>query len=314
MWRALILAILATGCRHAPLSYSLIAEGSRLTIRPPKPAAEIRFKSARAGCEIESGFATLHWRGNTAKIRVRAGELQDGDRIYTDAVKDIEDFRTKLECLDAETRAAVLRTITENSALPPLTAYYLRFGTLGQAGFVDLTPDFRLKMVVPGGSGYEVAYYSLESRGDRVKITGMPRVSNDFGYIRILFWTSLSSADHYSVLLFASSRPDLAAATKKFQTEPDGSCGIELGDRVKCVPIPPDSAVNAQMPVKVNGENVYVGIGGTVREAVGRQLVSNLQVARIFRGRPVPISFNAETQDIEQLVLLPGDVITTAKR
>ena len=360
MWRAalILLTILAAGCRHAPLSYTIVASGPRTVVRPPvKPTPEILISNARkraqAGCDIESEFAAIHWSKKAARIRLSSVEFFDDDptppppgvvvgtdRMYTDSLKSVEDFRSTLfaraaaGCFTSEERINLLKAMTERFAFTPLIAYFLRFGTIGQAGFVELTADFRLKVVSPLGSGVQIAYYAISAapKDDRVRLSlasltatdpaktasaPLPGLPAAFGYIRALFWTSLSSSNHYATLLAASDHAILENATRQFHAAPDGSCGIALPAGVACIPVPPNAAVNAEMRVSVNGEDAFIGIGGRLGEALPRTnrrpgtLPAGLRVQRLFRGRPVTVKFDPERPDILQLVLLPGDVIDT---
>src|SRR5581483_11609871 len=261
---ALLLTIALAGCRHAPLAYTVVHSGPRPLVDPPKPAKpELRVanarRSTRLNCDVHSSFADVSWKGRTASIRLHADDFFPRDepkpgvppgirvteRMYTDSLDSIQKFRAELfaradqGCLTGPERADILRAITENSPLPTLIAYVLRFGTLGQEGFVELTDDFRLKVVGPAGSGYQIAYYSIARapHDDRVRLTISSVTRSDqspasppfaapesFGYARVLFWTTRSSADHFATILAAAGRPHLDDATKTFLAAPDGSC------------------------------------------------------------------------------------------
>jgi hypothetical protein len=227
----------------------------------------------------------------------------------------IDEFRRKVfaACPNASRELAAL---TENLALPAMTAYHLRFGSMGQAGFVELTPDFRLKLVHPEGSSVQVTYYRIEGEpgSDRVRVQNyqtkvrgfFENTPPDFRYIRILFRTRSAEKQYDSAMVFAKTRQDADRLTAQFQAS--GRCGED------CAVVPPDWAVNAQMSVVVNGEDAWVGIGGTVREAAGNVDFAALHVTRMYRGRATPVQFHPEATEIQQLVLLPGDVITFPKR
>src|SRR5438270_513884 len=116
MWRIVLLLFVAlAGCRHP--AYSLVADGPRLILKPPvAPKPEIILKNARReskpNCDIESGFANVRWIKRTAVIRLRENEFYDpatsappgmvlgSDRMYTDSLQEIVDFRSALtRCL-----------------------------------------------------------------------------------------------------------------------------------------------------------------------------------------------------------------------
>ncbi len=333
IFSACLLSILLAACRHQPLAYTLVPQGPQFILMPPiRPAQEIQIPRARqsqkSGCDIAGGWITLRWTGKTARITVAASEGDPGgpDRMFTDTLKGIESFRSALfadvdkACLTAEERSHIVTAITERSALPPNIAYNLRFGAFAQSGFVELTPDFRLKVVSPLPSGVEVAYYSIAAapKDDRMRIALDSFTTNPPGtapasplslptvptYFRVLFWTSLSSANHYATMLAAENRPALENATRQFQAQPDGSCRTALEPGVTCIPVPPDWAVNAELRVRVNGSDAYVGIGGTVGQAVGNQF--HVTVMRMFQGRLIPV----KGENLLRLVLMPGDQIT----
>ena len=349
----LALTLDVVGCRHVPPGYTLVPSGPRFVVQPPKPAPEIRIdharRAARAGCDIQTTFADVHWKGRTADVLVHAQELyaqgeavlspmiRQRDAMYTDTLQSIHDFRSALfarvadGCLSGPERAALLKTITERAALQNMAGYILRFGTLAQEGFVELTEDFRLKVVSPAGRGYQIAYYSIArapsddrvrlmlasiTRSDETRAAEPPfPAPENFQYIRVLFWTAHSSADHYATVLTAGDRKSLADATGTFLAAPDGSCRIALPRGVTCIPVPPDSAVNAEMRVTVNGVDTYVGIGGTVAEAIHQRTAPrSLEVRRMYRGRPAPVQFDPKRGDILQLVLLPGDAVIFPQR
>jgi hypothetical protein len=68
------------------------------------------------------------------------------------------------------------------------------------------------------------------------------------------------------------------------------------------------------MRVRVNSQDAYVQIGGTVTDAIGFnnklvEIATTLQVRRLFQGRPIPVKFDPKSADILGFVLMPGDEI-----
>ncbi len=307
-----------------------------MILMPPiRPAQEIELPHSRLkpnpGCDIDTDWISLRWTGKTARVRMTAsdgdsGDLGGPDRMFTDDLKSIEAFRSALAadvdkgCLTADERSRIIAAITERFALPTMTAYQLRFGSFVQSGFVELTSDFRLKVVSPLPSGVEVAYYSIAAaaKDDRMRLAFDSFTTNPPGtppatplslpttadYFRVLFWTSRSSANHYATILAAENRSALENATRQFQAQPDGSCRVELGSGVACIPVPPDWAVNPELRVRVNGSDAYVRIGGTVSDAVEGE--RQVQVLRMFQGRPIPV----KGANLMRLVLMPGDQVS----
>jgi hypothetical protein len=78
----------------------------------------------------------------------------------------------------------------------------------------------------------------------------------------------------------------------------------------------PDFSINAEMRVRVNGQEAFVPLAvGTVREAMNSApgvttVPKTLMVRRLFQGHLVPVKFDPASQHILDLVLLPGDKIT----
>jgi hypothetical protein len=93
------------------------------------------------------------------------------------------------------------------------------------------------------------------------------------------------------------------------------SCQGVSGSGVTCVTFSSDFGVNPQMRVLVNGKETFVGISGTVRDALnlnrpGTVAPKTLMVRRIFQGRLIPVKFDPASDDILHLVLMPGDEIS----
>lgn len=200
--------VLIDGCGKG---YRLRGRGSTAILIPPVPPAaltglppgyRIAVSNARSrpanldGCDIHNELLELQWFGNTAEIRIKPDSYfpAPGDqrpeevapRVYLDSAQNLEAFRRDLQdrvvngCLRSDESQRITRTIAESFPLPPGVSNFIRFGG-GPAGFVDLTPDFRLKVVTPVREsdntkeivGYQIAYYHItsEPKSARVKIS-----------------------------------------------------------------------------------------------------------------------------------------------
>jgi hypothetical protein len=319
-----VLAAMAPTCRHSRLSYSLQAQGRTLVLIPPVRSSSITISNARKqapeiDCDIAGDFLNLRWHGTTARIQPKSIDIFDqsgGERIYTDALASIEAFRSALlvqesiGCFQASDRSRLLRTVTEQLPLSVTAAYYLRFGALGYTGFFDLTPDFRLKVVKPTSSNYQIDYYPIKAapNDDRVRVSF---ISDSFAYSRLLFWTSRSSTNHYATFLTAWDRNTLEKATRLFQAQPEGSCESVVAAGSMCLTLPNNVAVNPELRVRANGHEAFVPIGGTLRDLLNPNRDSTeppktLKVRRFYRGRLIPVA----GRELFGLVLMPGDEIT----
>lgn len=333
-----VLAALATGCRHAPLSYQLQGQGRSLVLIPPVPAASAEINIAKArkavrprtGCDIEGEIVSVQWHGRAARVQFKSTQFiaveadpRLNNPMYTDSLKSLEDFRSALVdretkgCLRGDEGGRLLKTIAERFPLPPMIAYYLRFGTVGHAGYFDLTPDFRVMVVSPGTGGADIAYYAAipAPKDDRVRIVltseSKRPVSfpDSFVYVRLLFWTLLSSANHYATVLTAPDKTILAEATRRFQAESEGSCESAIAAGATCKTLPANFALNPELRVRVNGRETFVPLGATVRAATGREIPKTLQVRRLFQGRSIAVKFDPANRNIFELVLMPGDEV-----
>jgi hypothetical protein len=258
-------------------------------------------------------------------------------------------------CLSSIEDQHLLRAIVERFPLPPDVAYLLRYGSYGISGGIDLSSDFRLQVISPvylntavpsDGAmapakqviGYEYAYYDLKSsqKDGRTKMSLDSVTENDQGskvsihksttqnpspfpespgYFRLLFRREASSADHVVTIIGAPDQATLDRATKQRESGPMESCQGVSGPGVTCVTFSSDFGVNPQMRVLVNGQETFVGISGTVRDALnlnrpGAVAPKTLMVRRIFQGRLIPVKFDPASDDILHLVLMPGDEIS----
>ena len=109
-------------------------------------------------------------------------------------------------------------------------------------------------------------------------------------------------------LLAAATPEALAAATQDLET----SCRGADSDNFSCLVMPPGAAINAEIGVRANRETYYLPLGATVGELIRGagigapdEVLPNLQVRRLFRGRPVKVDFDPTV--ILRMVLVGGD-------
>ncbi len=364
--------VLMDGCGKG---YRLRGRGSTAILIPPvlpatltgfPPGYRIAVSNARSrpakldGCGIQNELVELQWFGNTAEIRIKPDSYfaVPGDqrreevapRMYLDSVQNIQAFRRDLKgrvvngCLRSDESQRITHTIAESFPLPPGISNLIRFGG-GPSGFVDLTPDLRLKVVMPVRRsdntkevvGYQIAYYRITSAPTdaRVKIsfdsastseskeasTGQPASAQllalpaSFRFYRLVFRTALSSSDHLAVLLSADDEAALNEATRQFEMKRDPSCEALSLSRATCMTPAAATAVNLGFSVSVNGKQVFVPLGGTLSNALQAgepesEIPATLRIWRLFRGRLRPVKFDRARQDMRGFLLVPGDTIT----
>ncbi len=359
-----IALLLLNGCR---LSYRLQGQGQTAILIPPVSPITLkgtpsvllaRVSKARShaailnGCDIENDLLGLRWLGSTAEIRLTSESYfpEPGDerteevapRVYLDSVQSVEAFRAALEdrvvrgCLRSDEAQALTRAIVERMPLPSMVGRFIRFGE-GATGSVDLTPDFRLKVVGPVRStdttrdivGYQIAWYQLTPapKDARVKIslssvsTGDKSTSGPIGFpasfqfFRLMFRIANSSTDHIATILGADDEATLDEAIHRFAMERDPSCETLSMPGVTCVMPAPEISINLEFPVSVNHRQVFVPLGGNLSNAMqsGKGAIAipaTLRIRRLFRGHLRTIKFEPTSQSLLRFVLMPGDEIT----
>jgi hypothetical protein len=303
-WTFSIIVCLLTACRHQPLAYTLQQQGPTLLLAPPVSKPDI--KSARRhpiqknGCDIEADSISLGWRGDTARVRVKAEDYyaptqqpraQAADpnvavvvkeRMYADTLSELEHFREALAakedagCLHGDEAAHLRQSIAERFTFPPQIASFLRFGTYLQTGFIDLTPGFVLRLVSPTGRDPDVSFYDVRSAagGDKAQLVlasgagqalAVPQIPF---YLRFLYWTGGSDHNFRTTIIGVPERDLLRPATTAFLANPDGYCA-QPSTGTFCVSIAVNVGMNAGFYVRINGKQVFVRLGGQLGEAVG---------------------------------------------
>ena len=177
---AIAIAALLSGCRHAPLAYHLVPQGSSALLIPPTqtaganvnaPSFDLTIKNARhtprstGSCDIKDDLVTLHWEANTANVKLQSESYvvppeagvaaQTAPRFFFDSLQSLEKFRNDLEnletngCLRPGESRRLKVTLSERLPLPSEAGFRFRFGSFELTGIFDLAPDFRLHTTGP---------------------------------------------------------------------------------------------------------------------------------------------------------------------
>ncbi len=357
-WILAIFICSLAACRHQPLAYTLKQEGRTQLLTPPVSKPEI--KSARKhpaqkkGCDVQAESFSVAWHGNTARVSVKTETYyapppapgssgppgitisESGPRIYVDSLAQLESFREALAaredsgCLRNDEDARLRQAIAEKFPLPPQIAVFLRFGTYTRTGFFDLLPDFVLRLVSPTSADPDVSFYEVRSVPDgRTRLTlasGSGQalaVPETPAYFRYLYWTGGASHNFRTTILGVSARAMLDDATDRFLSDPEGYCA-KPKEGVFCQSIAVTVGMNAGFYVRINGKDVFVRLGGSLREALfdgpngmrllrGAQPVpQNVTVRRMFNGKLIPIKVDG-AGSVLGLVAMPGDEITSGQ-
>ena len=320
-------------------------DGPLLTLNWDRSTAKVRLKSETYVPET----------ANQVVVETPGGiNVAPSQSLYLAPVESLDEVRKSLlsleenGCLTANEGQNLIRALVENLPLPPDVAYLLRFGSYGITKVFDLTSDFRLQVVSPiyaqGATtlpgqpiGYETAEYVFVSakKGSGVRISldsvtetvgGGPPLKKSstqntfsfpesFGYFRLLFRIDVSSQLTIATVMSASDVTKLNKATEQRETGPSDFCQSASTTGVTCMSFPPGFGVIPELRVRVNGQESFVRVSGTVREAMNVSAFvttapKTLMVRRLFQGHLIPVQFDPASQDILNFVLMPGDEIT----
>lgn len=367
------IALLLTGCGPGAHSYRLGGEGNTTILIPPEmpfPASgtlDVTLGNARRGpfpqtdCDVHRDPISVEWQGSSARVRVRPGseilgegQAVNGQPVSIDPLQFIDKFRQDIigleasGCLGAGEAQPLLARIAEKLPLPPLLAYVLRFGAFDLNQYVDLTPDFRLRVVYPIYSasnssrskeikGIETVYYRIVSEQDdgRVKICEVPAKNSapsgiegqktaeeratsfpdEFGYFRLFLKKNDTSKDPITVaiVLRSADRKHLNDASKQLDSAAEPSCRAVVAADATCLMFPPLAGVNAEIRVKANGKDAFVRLGAQLDDLLEEPGTNGaprfVEVKRLYGKHLVPIKADAEEKELRTLILMPGDAV-----
>jgi len=112
----------------------------------------------------------------------------------------------------------------------------------------------------------------------------------------------------------AATRAELDGAAQSLDSDPDACQKFGAG---MCVVLPQHVAANPDVVAMVNGREVALPVGATVRSAVQaggekdpQRVLAQLHVRRLYGGKLVAVEFDRASQDIFGLTLLGGEEIS----
>jgi len=377
------MALVLAGCNHAVRNYQLSRRGGVAILIPPgvtlpgSGTLEVKLSHARkapfrsTGCDVDRSPLTVEWRGSTAYIRAESGsELLGfgqgsikgqpvalnprgqvkGESVALDPLLYINEFRADLAdlegngCLHGGESQMLATRMAQSLPLAPFLAYLLRFGVFDLNEFVDLTPDFRLRIVYPVYSasnqmetkeitGVKTIYYKIVSDPNDGRVRILRAKSGDASrdrqseiaspfpessaYFRLFLRKSPAAKDPVTVaiVLGSTDRKHLGEATKELDASAEASCRAVASSDAACIMFPPLTGVNAEIRVKANGKDAFARLGARVDELIDEvkdndDAPRSVQVKRLFDKRLVPIKAASDEKDILALILMPGDVIS----
>ena len=210
---------------------------------------------------------------------------------------------------------------------------------LKSAGYVLPTPPTLSPPTAPGQTieirtggnflGFETAYFSVGSstEGLTIQPVSIERMidgkketsdepANTFLYalrshpakwLRLVFLTRASGADHDMAILAANTQAELDDGAKRLQSTPNARCSV--GESAACVWVPAEIAVRPEIAISANGVPTFVPLGATVRELIGPQAaaaVGTLQIRRRYGLEFYPVEWNKTSSGVLSLVADAG--------
>ncbi|MBI3209581.1 MAG: hypothetical protein HYZ37_11860, partial [Candidatus Solibacter usitatus] len=281
------------GCATRPLSFEYTRRD--LLIPPGYKQGNLTLGKARLGsnrgneCAIRNETFDLAFRKSTAKLRADVGGTGDPNRVPMSTLTDISGFRGELlrlesnGCLRSGESATLLTRMIDALALPSRVAFQLKHGSSIDAGYTDVREPFRMKVVAPirgtANRGFETAWYRvvsgrlvLERAESSVNgvvtilseaVLARVEVPPESRHYRLFFLTRRTINEHDILLLSSASVTEMEENSRKLVANADVACKAIPS----CYPVPPGSAVSAELPIKANGVTVYIPLSGTVNDA-----------------------------------------------
>src|SRR5215831_5813042 len=330
--------LLCAGCAKSPMAWRIQGR----TLLPPGKPRPIVPQSA-TNCPPTEAIPARH-KGSRTILAVNAETLgkQQPGWLAAWAV----DAETS-GCVVKGQGEAVAEHILESTPQSLSAGYWLLHANHARSGYVDLGPANRLQVITPirrEGSGdtpleitnstvtgtdqsllvtgkapddlvgAETAWYAVRRDGivplsaqTRIQgvVTERPGPSQNLfvglgaGAYRLVY-----KSDQASVIQIAGSRAGLQRAG------PDG-CTVD----VRCFSVPRFVGVNPHLAVTVNGKDIVVSLGSTLRaviRAAGKRpedVLPTLRIAKRYNGKMTPVHFEPASPDVLDLVMTGNEAV-----
>lgn len=173
----------------------------------------------------------------------------------------------------------------------------------------------------PAGPGFEIVPLRAERHiGDQIEQRAQPetnylRFGPEASYYRVI--VKSNQTDFNALVIGAPSRTELDRRAALLES---GSATCATLNNELCVAIPRRVAINAVLPVTVNGAEVMVlqgsNVGAAIRNTGVRRpedILPTLTVLRPYNGRATPLEFDRSNGSILQIPLMGGEVISWTK-
>ena len=170
----------------------------------------------------------------------------------------------------------------------------------------------------PAGPGFEIVPVRAERHIDRqIERRTQPEIN----YLRFrpeaAFYRVIIKSDQTDFTALVVAAPTRAELDRRAALLESGSATCATLNNELCVAIPRRVAINAVLPVTVNGGEVMMlwgsNLGTAIRNAGVRRpedILPTLAVSRLYNGRPTPLEFDRSNSSILRLPLMGGEVIS----
>jgi hypothetical protein len=233
--------------------------------------------------------------------------------------------------LGTETRLQVVSPIIEASAAPdaPVLATAAVSGSDRQIAVTAQT--------TPNLLGVETAWYGFQPKRGRAGSTIVPlaaersiagrtesadaplvnyfHFSAGVAYYRLFYKTDPRDNGITEIMLAAPTRAELEHRTQALMAD---FSPCRESDPEMCMVIPRRVAVNPFLAAIIDGAEVRLAVGTTVRRAVQaghgptrtEEVLPSLRILKPYNGKPVPVEFARSRPEILDLVLLGGESVS----
>jgi hypothetical protein len=165
------------------------------------------------------------------------------------------------------------------------------------------------------GVGFQVAPLYAESHiQGTVDRRAEPRVNYFRFRPEAAFFRTFYRGDRTIILVSAPTPAELDRETEALKKD-GGACATFPAET--CVLLPQNVGMNPHIAVTVNGKEVMVRVGASVRVALvaagernPEPLVPRLTVRKLYAGRPAPVQFDPADRGILNLILVGGEEIS----
>lgn len=241
------------------------------------------------------------------------------------------DIRKGYIDLGPESRLQVVSPILKNGAVSDAPILEVS-GASGNDARIDLAVTASENLV-----GIETAWYALLPKPDGVGSVIVPvaaersiqgkvetvaapaanyfQFSPKAAFYRLLYKTDPDGREINEIVIAGATRAELYGHTDALLAD---SSLCRTSDPEMCIAIPRQVGVNPYFTVTVNGAEVRLPVGGTVRQAIAsgggpprvQDVLPQLALFKPYAGRPVRVEFDRNGAEILDLVLLGGESLS----